>query len=107
MGKIILIAVASAMLYSYCGAFGYAMDEVPDLEAVDYGDFHRISVYSAVIAKDSVSYSARSAIYDPINGSVTISGSQYVIEPNDNDIEGDDSTSDFSFRVGEYYTNLD
>lgn len=107
MGKIILIAFASAMFYPFCVAFGHAVGDKPEVEAVDYGDFQRISVYSAVIAKDSVSYSARSAIYDPINGSVTISGSQYVIEPNDTDIEGDDSTSSFSFRVGEYYTNLD
>lgn len=99
--------MASAMLYPFCIAFGHTIGDKPEVEVIDYGDFQRISVYSAVFANDSVSYSARSAIYDPINGTVNINGSQYEIEPNDVNVDGDDSSPAFSFRAGEYYTNLD
>lgn len=72
------------------------------------GDYQNITVYKMSSKNDSTaSYSSRSALYYPMNGTVVIGGSHYGIESNPNYNENKESSSEFRYIVGNYYTNLD
>lgn len=75
------------------------------------GDYQNITVYK--ISKTSsendstASYTSRSALYYPMEGTVVIGGSHYGIESNHNYNENKEPSSGFRYIVGSYYTNLD
>lgn len=75
------------------------------------GDYQKVTVYK--ISKTSsendstASYTSRSALYYPMDGTVVIGGSHYGVESNPYYNENKEPTSDFRYIVGSYYTNLD
>lgn len=75
------------------------------------GDYHNITVYKLTeksSEKDSIaSYIARSALYNPMDGTVVICGSHYDILSNPSYNISNELSSDFRYIVGNYYTNLD
>lgn len=74
------------------------------------GDYMGITVYklSQISAEDSTaSYTSRSALYYPMDGTVVIGGSNYEIESNPNYNQSKEPSSDFRYIVGNYFTNLD
>lgn len=72
------------------------------------GDYQNITVYKISSENDSTaSYSSRSALYYPMDGTVVIGDSHYEIKSNPNFNEKKESSSEFRYKVGNYYTNLD
>ena len=108
MKKIIYLTL---LLFAFVTATLYAStnDRMPN--AVVPGDYQNVTVYK--ISKTSsendstASYTSRSALYYPMDGTVVIGGSYYEVESNPHYNENKEPTSDFRYVVGSYYTNLD
>ena len=101
----------SLLLFAFVTATLYAYTDDKMLNNGVPGDYQNIVVYK--ISKTSsendstASYTSRSALYYPVDGTVVIEGSLYGIESNPNYNESKDPSSDFRYIVGSYYTNLD
>lgn len=99
----LLFALVAATVYASTSE-GTPYNAVP-------GDYQKITIYK--LSKTSsendstASYTSRSALYYPMDGTVVIGGSHYGIESNPLYDESKESSSNFRYIVGSYYTNLD
>lgn len=89
---------------SYTNAFSNC--RIPENEVISE-DCQNISVYEMKMEEDSVTFSSRSALYYPMDGTVIIDGGYYDVESNSDYDKCKEPSSEFRYQVGNYYTNLD
>lgn len=103
---IILLTIASCMVLSSSYTNASSNSRMLENGAIQE-DYQKISVYKMKMEEDSVTFSSRSALYYPMDGSVIIDGAYYGVESNSDYNKCKEPSSEFRYQVGSYYTNLD